>query len=245
MNLKEEIYTIPVNDGFDADGECPFCTMHAELEKNALSYTLGPSYMEQDMRDITNKTGFCREHYKKLYESRNRLGLALMVSTHMATIQKEVEAALKTPAPRGKFRKKSDENALFEYVKKLDDACFVCDKINASMDRYFDTFFYLWKREVEFREKVTKSKGFCLKHFERLILMSEKKLGGSALEEFKQTLLKLWNEQFERVHKELLWFISKFDQRFKDEPWGTSRDSLRRAILKTASCDVEESIEIK
>lgn len=245
MSLKEEIYTIPVNDGFDADGECPFCTMYEELEKNALAYTLGPSYMEQDVRDMTNKTGFCREHYRKLYESRNRLGLALMVSTHMAAIQKEVDAATKSPVTRGKFRKKREENPLSDYAQSVNKACFVCDKINTSMDRYFDTFFYLWKREGEFREKVLESKGFCLNHFERLLSMSEKKLGGSALEKFNKAMLDLWKEQYEWVHKELLWFISKFDQRFSNESWGNSRDSLRRAIIKTASYDPEENIEIK
>ena len=87
--MKEQIYTIPVNDGFMADSECPFCAMREKLERDVLDYVLGPSYMEQDVRDITNEKGFCREHYRMMYDAQNRLGLALMVSTHMAAIEKE------------------------------------------------------------------------------------------------------------------------------------------------------------
>ena len=242
--MKEQIYTIPVNDGFDADSECPFCTMRETLEKNALSYTLGPSYMEQDVRDMTNASGFCREHYRKMYESRNRLGLALMVSTHMAAVRREdCEAAAAPKKKRGLRRGNDGENRLSELVSRLEKSCFVCDKINTSMDRYFDTFFYLWKREAEFREKVLRSKGFCLAHFERLLTLSEKKLSGAAREEFANAITELWSSQSERVEKELLWFISKFDQRFHNEPWGNSRDSLRRAIIKTAAYDPEEGTE--
>ena len=30
--MKEKIYTIPVNDAFDKDCECPLCAMYQELE---------------------------------------------------------------------------------------------------------------------------------------------------------------------------------------------------------------------
>ena len=108
------------------------------------------------------------------------------------------------------------------------------------MDRYFDTFFYLWKKEPEFREKVKGCKGFCINDFERLVSMSEDKLGLDARRGLLETVEKIQNENFERVRQELLWFINKFDCKFRDEPWGTSRDSLHRAILKVASYDTEK-----
>ncbi|MBO5560490.1 MAG: hypothetical protein J6A07_02420, partial [Firmicutes bacterium] len=70
--MKEKIYTIPVNDGFEKGGECPFCNMYQQLEKDAVDYMLGPSYMEDDIRMETNKTGFCKKHYKHLYIQQNR-----------------------------------------------------------------------------------------------------------------------------------------------------------------------------
>ena len=46
--MAEQIYTIPVNDAFDSGCECPVCAMNRELENNAIEYTMGPSYMEDD-----------------------------------------------------------------------------------------------------------------------------------------------------------------------------------------------------
>ncbi len=243
--MKEQIYTIPVNDGFDADGECPFCAMRDKLERDALDYTLGPSYMEQDVRDITNEKGFCREHYRMMYGAQNRLGLALMVSTHMAALQKKTEELIQDVKSerRGKgfFGKNKENTDAAEFAARLNGSCFVCDKINASMERYFDTFFYLWKKEPEFREKVKKSKGFCIEHFAELITLAEAKLGNEARREFVETAAALQTENFERVRQELVWFTNKFDCKFKDEPWGNSRDALHRAIIKTASYDTEKT----
>ena len=81
--MKEQIYTIPVNEGFEQGGECPFCNMYNTLEKDALDYMLGASYMEDDIRMETNKTGFCSKHYEMMYGEQNRLGVALMLHTHL------------------------------------------------------------------------------------------------------------------------------------------------------------------
>ncbi|MFQ7394027.1 MAG: DUF6062 family protein, partial [Lachnospira eligens] len=55
--MKEKIYTIPVNDAFSSDCECPICSMYKALEDDAVSYTMGPSYMEDDIRAVTDKKG--------------------------------------------------------------------------------------------------------------------------------------------------------------------------------------------
>ncbi len=244
--MKEKIYTIPVNEGFEADSECAFCEMYRKLEEDALSYTLGPSYMEQDVRDITNEKGFCREHYRMMYDAKNRLGLALMVSTHMAEIEKNMTDLLakemKGKKGGGLF-KKSEESPMEEYAEKLDGSCAVCDKLNANMERFMDTFFYLWKREGEFRAKVLASKGFCVQHFEKVVRLSKDRLSESERNEFLEAIAKLQSENFARVKEELLWFISKFDYRFQDRPWGNSKDSLHRAIIKVASYDTEKKFE--
>ena len=56
--MKEQLYTIPVTDAFESDCECPLCKMKQELERNAIEYTLGPSYMEDDNRAMTDEMGF-------------------------------------------------------------------------------------------------------------------------------------------------------------------------------------------
>ena len=65
--MKDQIDTIPVSEAFEADGECPFCYLERQAEQRAMRYTLGPgaSYMEPDVRAVTDSRGFCRQHYKK------------------------------------------------------------------------------------------------------------------------------------------------------------------------------------
>ena len=57
--MKEKIYTIPVNDAFDKDCECPLCAMYQELENNAVEYAMGPSYMEDDIRAEAFEKDLC------------------------------------------------------------------------------------------------------------------------------------------------------------------------------------------
>ncbi len=53
--MKEKIYTVPVNDAFALDSECPICSMFEKLENDAVEYVMGPSYMEDDIREKTDK----------------------------------------------------------------------------------------------------------------------------------------------------------------------------------------------
>lgn len=87
--MKEKIYTVPVNDAFAFDSECPICSMFEKLENDAVEYAMGPSYMEDDIREKTDKMGFCSRHIKKIYEQNNRLGYALVMKTHMDYVIKQ------------------------------------------------------------------------------------------------------------------------------------------------------------
>ena len=59
--MKEKIYTIPVDDAFNSDCECPICSMRKKLEESAVEFTMGPSYMEDDIRAKTDEMGFCEK----------------------------------------------------------------------------------------------------------------------------------------------------------------------------------------
>lgn len=39
--MKETIYTIPLNDAFHAEDECPFCRLERDAEQHALEFILG------------------------------------------------------------------------------------------------------------------------------------------------------------------------------------------------------------
>ena len=60
--MKEVLYTIPLNDALGLGGECPFCHIEKEIEQDLLDFVLGSgsSYMEADVREMTDKEGFCR-----------------------------------------------------------------------------------------------------------------------------------------------------------------------------------------
>ena len=38
--MKEKIYTVPVNDAFALDSECPICSMFEKLENDAVEYAM-------------------------------------------------------------------------------------------------------------------------------------------------------------------------------------------------------------
>ena len=80
--MRENIATIPLIDAFKADGECPFCHLEREAEQHAISFILGSAYMEDDIREKTDATGFCRHHFKMMYDYGNRLGNALILTEY-------------------------------------------------------------------------------------------------------------------------------------------------------------------
>lgn len=229
--MAEKLYTIPVNDAFDKKCECSICEIYNSLEKSSLEFTMGPSYMEDDIRAMTDKTGFCRVHSDKLLKMNNRLGMALILKTHTDKINKEIEKLSSNIKPKG-FLKKCDNTELLDYIKNVNKSCFVCNRINDVFDRYIATIFYLWKNDKDFVEKYSGSLGFCLEHFGLLIERADKELSGKTKEEFVEVTTKLYNDNMRRINEDLAWFINKFDYKYKDEPWKNSKDSVPRALIK-------------
>ncbi len=244
--MKEELYTIPVNEALEQDGECLFCTLNKKLESDILNYILGPSYMEEDIRGETDKLGFCKKHYAQMYGEQNRLGVALMVDTHLKHVREELKKLLdaeqaKKPAKKGLF-KKADEGGseLTAYLTELEDSCYACNRMNVRMKSYIDTFFHLWKREPEFKEKIRNSKGFCLEHFNMVLSEGKKRLDDAKYAELLSVTAPLELKQLDTIQEDVDWFIQKFDYRFKDEPWKNSKDALPRAIQRLSALTVEE-----
>lgn len=243
--MKEELYTIPVNEALEQDGECLFCTLNKKLENDILDYILGPSYMEEDIRGETDKLGFCKKHYAQMFGAQNRLGVALMIDTHLKNVRENLKGFLEEDMKEGSGKKslfKKSENHLkaAEYLSKLEGSCYACKRMESRMNSYIDTFFYMWKRDRDFRDKVTKSKGFCLEHFNMLLREGEKKLGHDKFNEFLREIAPLELKNLDILQEDVDWFIQKFDYRFKDEPWKNSEDAVPRGILKLSGEVVEE-----
>lgn len=239
--MAEQLYTIPVNDAFNSDCECALCAMFDELEKNAIEYTMGPSYMEDDNRAMTDKLGFCRHHVRILYGEKNRLGLALMLKTHTdKTIKDLKQLSENKPIAQGGLFKKQVISSVGEYVTNLENSCFICDRIDNMFNRYIDTIFHLWKKDPEFKDKLLNSKGFCTYHYGILYDGGSTKLSKDEYSAFLDTLNKVYFDNIERVNGDIGWFIDKFDYRFKDEPWKNSKDALPRGIIKTNHTILEQ-----
>ena len=239
--MAEQLYTIPVNDAFTSDCECPVCMMYKELEKNAVEYTMGPSYMEDDNRAMTDKLGFCRHHIRILYGEKNRLGLALMLKTHTDKTIKDLKTLSENKSvSSGSLFKKQTFSSVGEYINNLEKTCFICDKIEKTFDRYLDTVFHLWKKDSDFKNKILNSKGFCVYHYGILYAMAQTKLSKDSLDDFITTINKVFFENMERVNGDIGWFIDKFDYRYKDEPWKNSKDALPRGIIKTNHTIIEQ-----
>jgi hypothetical protein len=235
--MKEKLYTIPVNDAFLEDCECPLCLMIKTLETNAIEFTMGPSYMEDDIRAETDKAGFCNHHIRVLYENQNRLGLALILKTHMdKTIQHlESLSSNKVKTSGSLFKRKQETSTIASYTKKLENSCYICDKINTTFERYIATIFSLYQNDDQFRSKFSNSKGFCTSHYGLLYEEAYKYLNGNLLKRFIKELNDLYFYNMKRVKDDLEWFIDKFDYRNTNEPWKNSKDALPRTITKTNS----------
>lgn len=239
--MDEQLYAIPVNDAFDAEGECPVCVMYASLEKNAIEFTMGPSYMEDDVRMETNKTGFCPKHVEQMYGMQNRLGLALMLHTHMQEVCKQTEKLQKKgrSSGGGLFKKNTDGSPISAYMRQIGKSCYICNRIDNVFDRYIDTVFYLFKKEDGFRQKFNNSKGFCTNHYAVLYDAAASHMSGRDLEDFTKKLDELFLENMKRVRDDIEWYTDKFDYRNKDADWKNSKDALPRTIRKLDSIELQ------
>ncbi len=235
--MKEQIDTIPVSEAYESADECPFCYLERQAEQRAIRLVLGPAatYMEPDMRANTDKKGFCREHFKKMYDYGNSLGSALIMQTYYVGLIKELERQLddfELPAKKGLFSKKQQEDLpLLQWAKEKNSTCFLCDKLAYNMRRYYATFFHMIK-DAQFRQKVEQSKGMCMCHFEQLLEMAEEFLSNDQRDWFYTTVTKLMRENLARVQGDLDWFVQKFDYRNASAPWKNSQDAVSRSMQK-------------
>ena len=235
--MREQIDTIPVNEAFQSGDECPFCYLERMAEQRAIRYTLGPgaSYMEPDVRGVTDRLGFCREHFQKMYDYGNALGNALIMQTYYAGLLEELEQEIRdfsTPPKRPLFGKKEQESPhILQWARERQGSCYICNKVNYNMERYFATFFALVK-EAEFRDRVESSKGFCMRHFIALMEAAQEKLPNAQREWFYPAVHTLMKENLTRVKGDIDWFVGMFDYRQAGKGWGNARDAVSRGMQK-------------
>ncbi len=231
--MKEKIYTIPLSDAFAEGGECPFCTLEKKLEAEQVSYALGASMMEPDARVISNDKGYCRRHFEQMSREGKALSLGLVLDTHLNELIKNLEVAATTPKNKGGlFKKVTEEDPVAEVLAKNQSSCLICDKLQHTLEKFAEVFWYLYKNEPDFKEKVANCQGFCLPHFKLLLACADHELSGKVLEEAKAEVTALELTHLKRINDEVNWFTKKFDYRNQDAPWGNSKDAPQRAMEK-------------
>ena len=233
--MKEKLYTIPVNDAVNSNDECPICNAEQSLENDAIEYAIGPgaSYMESDIREMTDKAGFCRRHFNMMYKYGNSLGNALILTSHVHKVSEDIKKEMKNyrGAKGGLFSKGGTSN-VEEYINSLTGRCFICDYYRDTYKRYIATFFHLYENDTEFREKIKNGKGFCLPHMGELLHEAPGYLKGKLLDDFTADLFEIQGRNLDRIEEDISWFVEKFKYENQDKDWKESKDAIPRTIQK-------------
>ena len=240
--MKEKIYTIPVNEAYDIDCECPLCELEKKLEQEGVEYALGAAMMEPDYRVESNAKGYCRVHFTRMLEENNKLSLALVLDTHLEEIRKKLakhdKAAAALANTKGSLFRKSGAAPvavkIADELSAIQSGCMICEKRDKTMERYADVLLYMWANDDAFRAKFERSKGVCLRHMEVLLRAVPKSLKDSQQGPFVAELCKKQKAELERIQADVHKFTLKFDYRNKDMEWGTAKDAPFRSIDKIA-----------
>lgn len=206
--MKEHIYTIPITEALVENCGCVLCTIEKKLEEDALEYFLGPSLMEPDGREITNQKGFCKTHLDAMMTRNNRLGLALMLETHLSELAKNLEVKKKG----GMFSKEPIEKLTSDSIYAVTEACAICDKISAQMTAVANNLAYLWGKEDEFKKRFEVSNGLCLNHT-ALAIAECSSLIGKKKEEYIESLLNMQKDKLAILSENVHAFTLSFDYR--------------------------------
>ena len=240
--MEEKLYTIPLTEAFEADDECPLCYVERKIENDLLDFVLGKasSYMESDVRSMTDREGFCRTHLKKMFDYGNTLGNGWILKTHFEQINYELKNQIKMYAPSktsfmDKLKKKDTsaekQNPIAVWAKSRDKSCYICKRFDNTYSRYLDTFFQMYKDGAMYG-MIEKSKGFCLHHFGELCGLADTRLNGKQKEEFYPLVFRVMESSMERVGEDVSWLVEKFDYKNKDADWKNSKDAIQRGMQK-------------
>lgn len=221
--MRESLLTIPVNEILEPKCGCPICRMRDMLEQRTVEYIMGAAMMEPDVRIETNKQGFCKTHFEQMRNCKNRLSLALILQSHLQSIQKNI------------FDRKSlfeGKTAKQKKASAINNDCFVCNKIEWSMSRLMVTFFEMFEKSKDFRELLAEQEMLCLPHYDMLVSRCSADMDKKYQKQFIDTCNKLVKQYLDVLEHDVSHYCKMYDYRNtgKDADWGNSKDSIERAI---------------
>lgn len=225
----ETIYTIPVNEAFSATVEdpkigCPLCLLYRQEQERELELILGASMMEPDVRIKTNAQGFCGKHYDKMFARRNRLGLALMMESHLDELKAQLSES-------GMVRKSPLAGAApLKALEKLEGDCYICARMKKNLSAMKEVVVLLWDRDEAFQKKLEAQPYFCLPHYREVLGFGKKALPRKRFLAFYDAISKVNDAYLDTLRGDVSWFCKKFDYRYGEEPWYNSKDAVERTI---------------
>jgi hypothetical protein len=234
--MKQKIYDIPIWDAYAVENvECPLCLIQKNMEADLMNILFDDMLMTPYFAVKLQQYRFCSEHYRKLYISKDKLGLALIVNNFLQCEKEQLQNTKRNNMKHkkltliDKLKSNKKKRAQTEYEEKK---CYLCDRIDENMPDYIEVLLKLWSKEKKFRLLYENSKGHCFHHYNMLINASIHNLPSKDYDEFNNITTKLQLDNTNRLIEELDWFVCKYDYRYKDEPWKNSKDALPRCINK-------------
>ena len=230
--MAEQLYTIPINEAFDEFDGCPICRLRNKLETQSLNYIMGAAMMEPDIRIVTNKLGFCRNHFHKMLGMGNRLSFGLILESHLDSVMQLVpDPSNKQAGKLGKLKKYDGETPAGPMLDQV-KSCYVCARAADFEQKYISNIIYIWKKDPAFREKLKKQPYFCLEHTGLLLEEAKKDLSESNYLSFSEDVLALAREQLKKLRTDVTAFCRSFDHKNAGKPL---TDDMRYAVEHTVA----------
>lgn len=220
--MRDSILTIPISEILEPKDGCPICRMRDMLEQRTVEYIMGAAMMEPDVRIETNRAGFCHIHFRQMMKQKNRLSLALMLQTHLASVDEQLFSRKKLFEPK---------NARKQKLSQINESCFVCEKVDWGMERLMRTFFEMYSHD-DIKKLLSEQEYICLPHYDLLQSLAPAYLQKGELDSFVKQVSALTEKYIASLYEDVSHYCNMYDYRNtgKDADWGNSKDSIERAI---------------
>jgi len=242
---KSDILSLPIEAAMKAGTECLLCWLAEKEEIRFLESFYSEGVMNPWYRaKIIHARGCCSYHAHRLLwfaeEVRpEKLGLALvlenLVREPLMSLKESLENSLGLlDVWRGrdikatfkwKLLRKNPESlrrfalSIFANLRSFDAQCPACRSLEYSDTSHIDTLVKMLLSRQEFmRVFEEESKGLCLPHFNKTILVASERLKQHDFASLVEILLPLQVKHLERIRFELSERIRKYDYRFAKEP---------------------------
>jgi hypothetical protein len=184
--------------------------------------------MEPDVREETNRLGFCNRHFLDLQESGDRLSLALMLNSHLQEVRD------------GIFGKKGvidflKANRRTEKASKSAETCFVCAKTDWGMNHMAKSFFVMYRDDPKFKPMFNAQEFICIPHYSWIRGISPQIFRKGELSEFLNALDQLVGGYAARLNSDVGEFCDSFDYRNAGKLHSPEKEHIRSSVSRAVN----------